>query len=60
VYELKWEKNGRDRQATDDNVMLSIKDAVWMPNNWGKFTHTHTHTHTHNIWYFFLFRESNG
>jgi len=30
---MSGEKNGSDRQATDDNVMLSIKDAVWMPNN---------------------------
>ena len=36
------------RPARDDSTMLRRKDAIWMPDNYGKITDTHTHTHTHS------------
>jgi len=34
------EKYSTERQATDDNIMLRRKDAIWMPVNQGKNTDT--------------------
>ena len=33
VYEVKWKKYGRDRRATDDNLIGRIKDALCMPDD---------------------------
>ena len=37
------EKYGRAEQATDDNIIRSMRFACWIP----KVTQTHTHTHTY-------------
>ena len=29
-FEIMWEKYGGFRQATDDNIMLRIKDAIFL------------------------------
>jgi hypothetical protein len=41
AYETTWKKYGKARQATNDNITWRRKDALCMPDNYGKSTDTH-------------------
>jgi hypothetical protein len=38
---------GRARQATDDNITQLIKDALYMPDNYGKYKDTLIESNTY-------------
>jgi len=48
------EKYGRDRRATDDDVIERMRIASWITKTRLQ-THTHTHTHIHITKYSLLF-----
>jgi len=47
VYEIMWKKQGRDRQATDNNITRRMRFAFWMIKA--------TDTHSEYVTRFFMF-----